>query len=79
MVGQSSHHIKNTQHFVEQMKSLKLQLRECMVSYDVKALFTSVQLDPAISMVKTKLLQDPLLSHRTSMYIPQFITLLEFA
>ena len=49
-----------------------------MVSYNVKALFTSVLVDSAISIVKSKLLQDPLLSHRTSMSIQEIITLLEF-
>ena len=54
------HHIKTTQYFVDQIKSLKLQQGECMVSYKVKALFTSLPVDLAISIVKNKLPQDPL-------------------
>ena len=63
---------------MEHIKSLQLQQGECMVSYDIKTLFTLVPVDHAISIVKNKLLQDPLLSHRTSMYIQDIITLLEF-
>ena len=78
LVGQSPHHIKNTQHFVEQIKSLKMQNGECMVSYNVKALLTSVPVDSAISIIKSKLLKNPLLSYRTSKSTPQIITQLEF-
>ena len=49
-----------------------------MTSYDVKAFFTSVPMDPAINIVKLTLQQDPLLPQRTNMSIPQIITLLEF-
>ena len=77
LVGQSPYHIKNTLHFMEQIRSLKLQQGECMFSYDVKTLFTLAPVDPVICIVKSKLLQDPLLSHRTSISIPQIITLLE--
>ena len=49
-----------------------------MTPYDVKALFTSVPVDPSINIVKHKLLQDPTLPQRTSMSIQQIITLLEF-
>ena len=52
------HYIRNTQHFMEQIKSLQLQQGECIVSYDVKALFTLVPVDCAISIIKSKLLQD---------------------
>ena len=60
-----SHHIKNTQHFVEQTKSIQLQQEECMSSYDVKALFTSVPVDPALDIICGKLQQDPMLHTRT--------------
>ena len=40
--------------------------------------FTSVPVDPSIAIVQLKLQQDPLLSQRTSMTIPQIIILSEF-
>ena len=49
-----------------------------MVYYDIKALFTLVLVDPAISTVQNKLLQDPLLSQRTSMSIQHISILQEF-
>ena len=60
LVGQSPHHLKNTQHFVEHIKMVKLKAGEVMASYDVKVLFTSVPIDPSIAIVKHKLQQDPL-------------------
>ena len=47
LVGGFLHHIRNTQHFVKQAKSIQLKLGECISSHDVKALFTSVAVDPA--------------------------------
>ena len=48
-----------------------------MASYDVKALFTSVPIDPSIFIVICKLQQNPLLYQSTFMSIPQIVTLLE--
>ena len=47
LVGKSPHHINSTQDFVEQAKHFKLETGECLSSYDVSALFTSVPIDPA--------------------------------
>ena len=43
LVCKSPHHINSTQDFVEQVKHITLGLGECLSSYDVSALFTSVQ------------------------------------
>ena len=48
-----------------------------MTSYDVKALFPAVPMDPSIQIVQQKLQKDPSLPNRTNMSIPQIITLLE--
>ena len=78
LVGQSQHHLRNTQHFIEKIQQVKLQPGQAISSYDVKALFTSVPVDPAINIVKQRLTQDPTLSQRTQKSIPQIVTLLEF-
>ena len=44
-IGQSPHHLKNTQHFVEHIKQVRLEAGEVITSFDVKALFTSVPVD----------------------------------
>ena len=49
-----------------------------MCGHIFKALFTSVPVNPSINIEKQKLQQDPLLSQRTNISIPQIITLLEF-
>ena len=49
-----------------------------MASYDVKALFTSVPIDPSINIIKHKLQQDPLIFQRTIMSISQIVSPLEF-
>ena len=43
LVNKSPHHINSTQDFVEQVKCIILAPGECLSSYDVSALFTSVQ------------------------------------
>ena len=53
LVGKSPYHVHNTQDFIQQIKQIKLE-DQCMTSYDVKALFTSVPIQPAISII-TKL------------------------
>ena len=78
LVGQSPNCLKNTHHFVQQIKEQNLEPGETMTSYDVEALFTSVPMDPSLNIVKQKLQQDPLLSQTTYMSIPQIITHLEF-
>ena len=78
LVGQSPHHLKNTQHFIQQLQGKRLELGEVITSFDVKALFTSVPVQPAIHIVKQRLQQDNTLPQRTSMSIPQITSLLEF-
>ena len=47
LLGKSPHRINSTHDFVEQVKQLTLSSGECLSSYDVSALFTSVPGDPA--------------------------------
>ena len=46
LVGSSIHHVQNTRDFVEQIKETRLKQGECIISYDVAALFTSVPIQP---------------------------------
>ena len=54
LVGQSPHHLENTQQFIQQLQKARLEPGEVMTSYDVKTLFTSVPVDPFIQIVKQK-------------------------
>ena len=58
VVGKSWHHVLNTRDFVQHIKGIKLQQDECIMSYDVKALFTSVPVVPAINTIRDKLTKD---------------------
>ena len=58
LVGKSPHHINSTQDFVEQAKHFKFESGECLSSYDVSALFTSVPIDPALNIIKDLLVKD---------------------
>ena len=55
LVGRSPYHIHNTRDFVQYIRCIQLQPEECIMSYDVKALFTSVPIEPAIHIIKQHL------------------------
>ena len=78
LVGKSIHHVHNNKDFLENIKDIKLQPDECIMSYDVSALFTSIPIDPAIKTIKKHLEEDQDLSKRTSMTVDHIISLLEF-
>ena len=78
LVGMSLHHVQNTRDFVEEIKGIRLQQDESIISYDVKTLFTSVPIQPVINIIQTKHASDEDLHQRTSMAIHPIISLLEF-
>ena len=78
LVGKSVYHIKSTQDFVEQVRHITLAPGECLSSYDVSALFTSVPIDPALKVIKGLLEKDHTLKDRTVMGVNDIILLLEF-
>ena len=78
LVGKSPHHINSTQDFVEQVKHITLASGECLSSYDVSALFTSVPVDPALNIIKDLLEKDHTLKERTVLAVSDIILLLEF-
>ena len=78
LVGKSPHHVNSTQDFVEQAKHITLAPGECLSSYDVSALFTSVPVDPALNIIKDLLEKDHTLKERTVMEVSDIILLLEF-
>ena len=78
LVGNSPNHINNTGDFVQQLIGITLKANECITSYDVSALFTSVPIDPAINIIRKKLELDQELHTKASMKVEQVISLLEF-
>ena len=78
LVGWTSYHLKNTKDFIDQIKDVRLLPDETIISYDIKALFTSVPIKPVIGIIKTKLENDNTLKSRTSMSIDHITSLLEY-
>ena len=64
LVGKSPHHVQNTQDVIQQIKGIHLNSDQCIMSYDVKALFISVPTKPATNIIKKLLEQDQELQHR---------------
>ena len=78
LVGKSSNHIQNSQEFIQQIQGIQLQPNQCMVSFDVKALFTSVPIQLAITIIKKLFEEDQSLQQRTTMSVNNITCLLEF-
>ena len=70
--------LKTTQDFIDQIKGIHLNHDQCMMSCDVKALFTSVPTLQATNIIKKLLEEDQELQQRTSLSIENIISLLEF-
>ena len=77
-VGKSPHHIQSTSDFVSKVREITLLPGECLTSYDVTALFTSVPIDPALNIIKDLLEEDDNLSNRTVLSVQNIIELLGF-
>ena len=53
LVSKSPQHIQSTSNFVNKAKKITLQPGECLTSYDVTALFTSVPIEPAQKIIRS--------------------------
>ena len=59
-------------------KGLTLQPGECLTSYDVTSLFTSVPINPTLHIIKDLLAKDEKLNDRTVLSVQDIIGLLGF-
>ena len=53
LVGKSPHHVQNNPDFLDSIKGIKIKPEECIMSFDVSALFTSIPIEPAIKIIDT--------------------------
>ena len=51
LVGKLPHHIQGTKDFVNKVSQVTLLPGECLCSYDVSALFTSVPIDQSLNII----------------------------
>ena len=66
LVGNTQHHIKNSQDLTNKVRETTLDPDKTMVSYDVTSLFTCILTQKAVKMVKKCLLHDSILSSWTN-------------
>ena len=78
LMGNSPYQVQNCRDFIQQIQDIKLKEDQCIMACDVKALFTSVPIQPAIDVIKKRLEEDGELQKRTSMSVQHIISLLEF-
>ena len=78
LVGRSPYHVQNTRDFIQYIKGIHLQPNECIMSHDVKTLFASVPIQPAINIIKKHLEEDGEPQQRASMMVSHITYLLEF-
>ena len=77
LAGKTSSHVKNSAHFVEVMRSVRIQDDEILASFDVTALFTNVPVDEAIRVIGNKLQDDETLEDRIPLSPERVTELLE--
>ena len=78
LVGKSPHHVQNNKDFLDSIRDIKIKPEECIMSYDVSALFTSIPIEPAINIIEQQLKEDKDLHSRTNMKVHHIISLLRF-
>ena len=78
LASKSPPHIQSTSDFVNKVREITLLPGECLMSYDVTTLFTSVPIDPALNIIKDLLEKDDNLSNRTVLSVQNITELLGF-
>jgi hypothetical protein len=64
-VGQSEHHLKNSEKFVQRKQSITLQSTDILASFDVVSVFTMIPLENTTTNTFTEMSQADCISHET--------------
>jgi hypothetical protein len=78
LVGKTKYHVENSKDLVNELKSVKLENDEIMISYDVVSLFTKTPIHGACQVIKRRLEKDNTLKKRTNLLVEDVMRLLEF-
>ena len=73
LVGKLSHHIQSTSDFINKVREVTLLPGECLNSYDVTALLTSVPIDQSLNIIRNLLEKDDTLSNRSVLSVQNII------
>ena len=78
LVGKSPQHIQSTSEFVSKFRKVTLLPGECLSSYNVTAMFTSVPIDPVLNIIRDLLEKAETLSNMHVLPVQSIIELLGF-
>ena len=78
LVGKTPYHAKNSKELVDELKSIRLDPNETMVSYDVVSLFTKTPVDQSLQVARDRLENDRKLKERTKLSVDDIMELLTF-
>ncbi|XP_072017463.1 uncharacterized protein [Amphiura filiformis] len=76
LVGKTERHLKNSADLVDKLSNIIVSEDECLLSYDVTALFTSVPVDESLRIIHDRLTNDTSLPDRTQLSPQQISDLL---
>ena len=78
LVGKSIYHVNNSKEFADEIRNTRLEEGECITTFDVTSLFTSIPVSSALEFIKVRLEQDTELTKRTILSTNNILELLEF-
>ena len=77
LVGKTPYHVKNSNDFVDKIRDLEVPPPWKLVSFDVTALFTSIPINEALSVVREKLTTDNTWKDKTLLQANDILQLLD--
>ncbi|KAL0269178.1 UNVERIFIED_CONTAM: hypothetical protein PYX00_006990 [Menopon gallinae] len=69
LTGQTKHHIKNSQHFVQAISEINLTDNDLLVSFDVESLFTNVPIYDTLNLLEPHFDQDTLALFKICLFV----------
>ena len=76
LMGRNGYSLKNSAEMVKELREVTLDEDDILISFDVKALFTSVPVDQSLDIILERLQNDPTLGERTPLSAVQVRDLL---